>query len=280
MTFRLAAGYRLLRTLGVRSFVATLFYRANLKIKIYLRGRNKVVSLDGCEFPLSSLPDTEMKLELLNGGYELPERNAARRYIHADWGVVELGACIGVVACVTNKLLRDPTAHVVLEVNPQVIPHLQSNRDANDCSFKIVNCALAYNSSEISFVPQPDFWRNFIGHDGSRPPVTVQATQLSQILEEAQFEKYALICDIEGQEYELVMREAETLRNAELIIMEVHPFMIGEQKIAEILSILNGFGFKIIERSALVVVLSKGKKAYRRNTHLKLHPKGVEAFAR
>lgn len=83
------------------------------------------------------------------------------------------------------------------------------------------------------------------------------ATQLSRILQEEQFEKYALICDIEGHEYELVMREPDALRRAELIIIEVHPHMIGEEKVQTIMSRFADLGFKPIERSALVVVFSK-----------------------
>ena len=258
MIRNLRAAYRLLRKKGISDFSGLVYNMVKLKVEIYARGRNRTVALDGCRFPLRDLPDTQMKLELLTGGYEQPERSAARRYIRREWPVVELGGCIGVVACVTNRMLQDSKAHVVLEANPLVIPQLKSNRDANNCSFKIVNRALAYDSDTVTFSPLIDFWGNSLHHDGSRePPVTVPATQLRQILAEEQFETYALICDIEGQEYELVMREPEALRRAELIIMEVHPHMIGKEKVETLLSKLAGLGFKTIDQSALVVVLSR-----------------------
>jgi FkbM family methyltransferase len=231
--------------------------RVKVEVELYFRGRNKVIWLNGCRFDLRELPNTPMKLELLSGGYEQPERNAALRYIRAEWPVVELGGCIGVVACITNKLLRDPKAHLVLEANPSVITHLNSNRSANNCSFRVINKALAYNTETVTFRPLRDFWGNSLLHDGSDPPVTVAATQLREILQEEKFEKFALICDIEGQEYELVMREAESLRVAELIIMEVHPHMIGEEKVQTILSKLTNLGFKMLDRSSLVVVFGK-----------------------
>jgi FkbM family methyltransferase len=247
----------MLRNMGIRSFCQTIFVRTRLKVEINLRGRNRVVSIDGCSFDLSNIPDTEMKLELLTGDYEEPERSAARRFIHTDWPVVELGACIGVVACVTNKLLSNPKAHVVLEASPISVPHLKSNRDANHCSFTIVNKALAYNTDKVTFVPQEDFWRNHLDHDGTRPPVTVEAIQLRKILSDNGFEKFALICDIEGREYDLVMHEEDALRKAEVIIMEVHPYMIGEEKIKILLSKLADWGFKTVEKSKLVVVLNR-----------------------
>lgn len=258
MTRKPSAARRLFRKRNVTAFSKAIYNRIKLKLEIRVRGRKKVVALDGCRFELRHVPDTSMKLELLTGRYELPERNAACRYIRKEWPVVELGGCIGVVSCIANKLLENPRAHVVLEANPLVIPHLESNRDANSCSFKIINRALAYDSSTVTFNPLLDFWGNSLDNGaGHEPPVTVPATQLRQILQEEQFEKYALICDIEGQEYELVMQEADALRNAELIIMEVHPHKIGQENVQTLLSKLAGLGFKTIDQSALVVVLSK-----------------------
>jgi FkbM family methyltransferase len=208
-------------------------------------------------FRLKDLPNTSMKLELQTGRYERPERQAVLRYVRADRPVVELGGCFGVVACVTNKVLRDPGKHVVLEANPLVIPLLESNREANQCSFKVVNRALAYNEGTVTFRPWLDFWGNSLHHEGGESPVTVPATQLREILREENFEKFALICDIEGQEYELVTRELEVLRNADPIIMEVHPHVIGEEKVQTLLSKLATLGFETIDKSAQVVVLSK-----------------------
>jgi FkbM family methyltransferase len=254
---RLSKAYRLLRKKGIGTFSEVVYGRLEVKLSILVRGRNKVVSLDGCVFPLRELADLPMKLELLTGAYEQPERSAALRYIRPEWPVVELGGCFGVVACVTNKLLQNPQAHVVVEANPLVIPLLMSNRDTNHCSFKIINKALAYDSDTITFKPNLDFWGNSVHHDGGQFPVSVPTTQLSQVLREEGFEKFALICDIEGQEYELVMQELDALDNAELIIMEVHPHVIGEVQVQTLMSKLATRGFRTIDSSAKVLVLSK-----------------------
>jgi len=237
--------------------IESLWTRAKRKLSIYVRGRNRVITLDGCRFDMREIPDNSMKLELLTGRYERPERDAVRRHIQAEWPVVELGGCIGVVACVTNKLLKNAEAHVVLEANPLAISSLKSNRDRNRCSFKILNRALAYGSDTVTFQPTLNFWGNSLDHNGGQPPVTVPATQLSQILDDQGFEKFALICDIEGYEFELVMQEPDALSKAALIILEVHPHMIGEDKVETLLSKLADMGFKTIDRSALVVVLGR-----------------------
>jgi len=257
VTRKLFKVQRLLRNKGIRAFSEIIYDRVRVKMNILALGRNKVVSLDGCRFPLSDLPDLRMKLELLTGAYEQPERRAALQYIRPEWAVVELGGCFGVVACVTNKLLQNPKAHIVVEANPLVIPLLMSNRDTNHCSFKIVNSALAYDVDTITFRPGLDFWGNSLYQDGGQPPVTVPTTQLRQILREEKFEKFALICDIEGQEYELVMREPDALTNAELIIMEVHTKVIGAEQVKALMLKLATRGFKMIDDFAQVLVLSK-----------------------
>jgi FkbM family methyltransferase len=253
---KVTSPHRSIRT-KVGGFSWTVYNTARLKAQIYARGRNKVVYFDGCRFELRNLPNTPMKLKLLNGEYEERERNAARQFIQKDWPVIELGGCIGVVACVTNKLLQRAEAHVVLEANPLVIPHLQSNKDANHCSFKIVNRAIAYDTDNVRFSPSTDLWGSSVLHNRSRKQVSVPATQLRQILREEQFEKYALICDIEGQEYELVMHEPDALERAELIIMEVHPHLVGEEKVKGLLSKLAVLGFKTVDSSGFVVVLNR-----------------------
>jgi FkbM family methyltransferase len=171
--------------------------------------------------------------------------------------VVELGACIGVVSCITNKLLENPANHLVLEVNPLVLPHLKSNREANGCAFQIVDKALAYDSETVTFKPLMDFWGSSLLHDGGQPPVTVQTTTLANLLEERSFGSFALICDIEGLEYELISREPETIRKAELIVLEVHPHILGNEKVEFLLSTLKNLGFGILSQSKNVISFRK-----------------------
>jgi FkbM family methyltransferase len=254
---KLQASYEYLRKNGFRRFCATVYAQLAVMAQIYAGGRNRTVSLDGCAFPLLKLANNPMKLALLDGSYEAPERAAVRKYLNPEWGVVELGACIGVVSCVTNRLLRNPQAHVVVEINPLAIPHLEANRERNGCSFKIVSRALAYDADSVTFRPHLDLWANFLNQGGNRPTVTVPATRLSEILAEQGFGKFALICDIEGQEFELVMHEPETVGMAELIIMELHPHMVGVAKVQRMMDSLEKLGFRLEARVADVVVLAK-----------------------
>ena len=54
----------------------------------------------------------------MRGSYEHEERELIRRWLKPEDHVIEFGACLGIVSCVTNKLLKDKTRHVVVEANP------------------------------------------------------------------------------------------------------------------------------------------------------------------
>jgi FkbM family methyltransferase len=250
----LHTAFTLLRDKGLGALMAAIYERADLKLKLAKAGKTNSVLLDGCQFDIQSLADTPMKLELLSGGYELPEREAARKYIKPNWPVIELGACVGVVACVTNKILTNPEAHVVVEANPAAIPHLELNRNNNRCSFKVINGAIAYGTEAVSLKPSLDFWGNSLHRNGNEPSVSVPAISLKELIQQEHFETFALICDIEGQEYELLMQEAEVIRGAAVIIVEVHPALIGEEKVTALLARLVELGFNNVERSKNVLV--------------------------
>jgi FkbM family methyltransferase len=260
----LLSAYRFLRVHGPKKFLRTAVQLLASRVKahavktqIRMRGASRIIELDHCHFSLAGLPDTSMKLELLSGRYEKPEREAVLHYLQPEWSVVELGGCIGVVSCITNKLLENPASHLVLEVNPLVLPFLKSNRDANGCVFEIMAKALAYDTETVTFQPLPDFWGNSLYHDGGQPPVTVETTTLKSLLQERQFGKFALICDIEGQEFELISREPETISKAELIVLEVHPHILGDEKVEFLMSTLKRLGFGILSRSKNVISFQK-----------------------
>jgi FkbM family methyltransferase len=194
-------------------------------------------------------------MQLITNIYEAPERRAVARYVRRNLPVVELGGSMGVVACVTNKLLKDPTAHLVVEANPLAIPHLELNRKLNRCQFEIVNRAIAYGVASVTFRPSSSMAGNSITADGDLPPVTVQTAQLRDLVRDRGFGRFNLVCDIEGLEYDLVCREMDVLKNADTIILETHARYIGEDKFRLMMTKLEELGFRVVEESGFVVVL-------------------------
>lgn len=245
--------YKLLHDGGIKN----LYDYSWIRLQVLAKGRKKQVRLDRCMFSLAGITDKSTILELLTNKYEASERRAVARYLRRDIPVVELGGSMGVVACVTNKLLTDPAAHVVVEANPLAIPQLELNRKLNGSQFEIVNCAIAYGADSVTFRPSADLAGNSITRAGNQPPVTVKAVKLGALVEERGFNRFTLVCDIEGLEYDLVCHEADVLKQADMIIMETHARYIGADKFRDMMAKLKHLGFTIVEEIGFVVVLQQ-----------------------
>jgi len=242
---------RVLREQGVAKVAALAADQLN---QLSRRAPGGLARLDGCRFVLR---DTEenVRAPLLRGVYEKPERVAIKRFLRRELPVIELGGSIGVVACITNKMLANPTRHLVVEADPGLIPRLTENRNLNGCQFEVLNRALAYGASSVSFFTTPDTRGGGIHHT-SGTEFSVPATTLEQAARDFSFERGTLICDIEGAEVDLVDNEIGVLeRRVETLIVEVHPHIVGQTRIDSMLEALKQAGFEVIHRQALVLTL-------------------------
>jgi FkbM family methyltransferase len=228
-----------------------------LRLQVLAKGNKDEIRIDGCTFRLKEITDGSTRIELITGNYEAAERKAVARYLRRDLPVVELGGSMGVVACVTNRLLKDRKAHVVVEANPLAIPHLEHNRQLNRSQFEIVNCAIAYGAELVTFRPATNMAGTSLTQPGEQSPVTVTAISLQKLVHDRGFASFGLVCDIEGLEYDLVCQEGDVLRNADTIIMETHARYIGEQKLHLMMTKLKQLGFKVVEEIGFVVVMQK-----------------------
>src|ERR1700761_1311871 len=149
---KLSTVRRLLREGGIKN----VFDYCRLRFQVWWKGNKSEVRVDTCMFNLAGVANDAIKIELITGKYELAERRAIARYLNRSMPVVELGGSMGVVACVTNKLLADPTRHVVVEANPTAIPQLEVNKKLNGRQFEIVNRAIAYGAESVTFRPSTD----------------------------------------------------------------------------------------------------------------------------
>ena len=203
---------------------------------------------DGCVFLIPKKITTfEFRACFLTKAYEMDERKLVRKYIFPEDSVLELGACLGVVSCVTNKLLRNQTRHLVVEANPYCLPAIHRNRDLNQCAFLIENCAVS-NQREVTFFLHPDYLVGGTAQKESALPVRVPGRSLPELAD--RYGPFSvLIMDIEGGELEAMESSAGILRNFRLVIIELHDWVIGVTGINRCHELLQQAGFKLAERS-------------------------------
>jgi FkbM family methyltransferase len=220
--------------------------------------KGNVVSIDGCEFSVRSPAiSTAFKSYFFFDCYELAEREALNHYLDPCLPVVELGGAMGVISCLTNRRLHDPLKHVVVEANPEILPLLKDNRDRNGCQFTILPGAVAYGADEIAFHISEEFWTSSVQAPFDKS-VNVPTLRLEQIVNEFGFQKFTLICDIEGGEVDLVKFDEDVLREQVVsLIIEVHEDIAGAVSIRNMLLRLEEMGFKSVHKHHAVYVLQK-----------------------
>ena len=205
--------------------------------------------LDGCTFELDShVISPSLKYLLLTGKHEAPERTLIRRYLNRALPLVELGGALGVVSCIANAMLEVPSRHVVVEANPGLLQLLDDNRRRNGCEFTVMHRAIGYGAPMLRFPVHADVLASSTFVENAST-VEVQTTSLRAILDAHGFSRCSLVCDIEGAEIELVREEPAILRDhVDVLIMEVHERIVGQQHVDAMLQSLQGLGFELIER--------------------------------
>jgi FkbM family methyltransferase len=210
--------------------------------------------VDGCEFeiPRDSTRVAE-RAGFLKSDYEGEERELVRKFIRPDDYVLEIGACLGIVSCITNKLLRDNARHVVVEGNPFCIPAIHRNREINHCGFLVENCALS-SQRDVTFYLHPDYilggttqcvMGGGIPSRGNRS-VRVPGRTLAELgVRYGPFS--ALVMDVEGSELDALEPAEEILKQYRVVVIELHEWAIGAEKVERCREILRraGLQFKV-----------------------------------
>ena len=202
---------------------------------------------DGCEFIIpKDITSRAYRACFLKGDYEAEERELIRSFVRPEDTVLEFGACLGIVSCVTNKLLADKTRHIVVEGNPFCLPAIHRNRNHNQCGFLVENCAVS-NSPDATFYLHPVYVVGGTTQRKTNLPVRVPARTLAE-LDSRHGPFTVLIMDIEGSELEIFSASREQLARYRLVIVEMHPWAIGEAGVERCREMLAAAGLKSQQR--------------------------------
>lgn len=195
---------------------------------------------------------------LLRGKYEAEEAAMIRKHLGADRTVIELGGSLGVIARLVRSRLDPGVRHVVVEANPALLETCRANaviRDADPT--EIFAAAIHYDGPIARFELSGNVHANRVNGAGGGRMIEVPAMTLADVWARAgRPETYALVCDIEGGELPMVMRDGPTLACASLIIMELHPqyYPAGTTDEAAIRGQMAELGLEEIDRVSDVSV--------------------------
>jgi FkbM family methyltransferase len=185
--------------------------------------------------------------------YEDGERKLAKKHIHPDDTILELGACIGVVSSVCNRILNKRSKHVVVEANPQLIPWLEGNRSLNKAEFAIESGMLSKSSDGTFRIEK--FIVSGSANTSTGTIITVPVFDIESVTTKHGFIPSTIVMDIEGGEVDFLAENETWLnehREVRLMIIEMHPFIVGPDSIREVTTTLERLGFACAEKSGPV----------------------------
>ena len=194
----------------------------------------KFHKIHGLEFTTANIVlDKAAAKSIKVGDWESSEIQLCKKYLKPTDTILELGACIGVVSCVTNAMLDRPQDHVVVEANPETAKVLRLNKEKNGSKFGIENC-LVFRTHSGKFYPAggaPQSGSTIIHNDNleeeDKNQFDFDFVQLPVVTVEALEKKYhkkfnTLVMDIEGGEFQFIKENIDFFGQLDLAIIEFH----------------------------------------------------------
>ncbi|MGB3244322.1 MAG: FkbM family methyltransferase [Sulfitobacter sp.] len=216
----------------------------------------------GMQFDVPELVSANLRYLLAKGRpYEAEEAEYIQRTLTPGTNVLELGGSIGVVSRVIRARIGPDARHIVVEANPDLAPVCRNNaaRGTAPGVTEVVQGAVAYTDAETVA-----FSRGITHHSGhlaraedvdtfDAPALTLK--DLSAKLPDG---PWALVCDIEGGEYDMFMKEpAASFSGITHGIIEIHPKEFADMGGSEsaFLERVTVLGFTVLDRTADVLLL-------------------------
>jgi FkbM family methyltransferase len=181
---------------------------------------------------------------IMRGHYESTETEAVQSLVKAGDRLLELGGGIGVVSAFAAKLLGDASV-VCVEANPKLLGYIQRVHAANSVHPKVIN-AVAVGSARhefASFYLRKNFWVSSFSPEPQDyvEKIEVEAVSIDQLV--VDHKPTVLVVDIEGGEIELM--ESDWTNGVRLVIMEVHPKVIGQIATEKLSKYFKDKGFAV-----------------------------------
>lgn len=207
-----------------------------------------------------SIPDEipfSIKRQLMQGRYEEPERRLVERFINPTLPLIEVGGSLGVLSAFIGRKLHPRTPYLVVEANTRIIETCRANARTGrgpDGRVTVMNCALAYGASEVSFPVDDNIHANRL-NGTAQETITVPAHTLAalrQMLDPGP-DPFTLVMDIEGYEFDVFETDGETLRECKLAIVETHPGLFAERgrSLDGFLALVRDLGFEILAQDGV-----------------------------
>ncbi len=197
------------------------------------------------------------------GFYESAELRLINKYLSPDLPVIELGGSLGIVSSHIISRLKQP--FTIVEANPMLIETIRintGNYNHHHVMVQVVNKAISYAGNSVSFAVSNNNTESSIANKSetglnNKNIITVPATTLAVLTKD--IPSFTLVCDIEGAEVELLIKDKEGLNKCRYVFMEVHKTSFENKNYTQgdVIELLLQQNFKLKEYDGHVVYMEK-----------------------
>jgi FkbM family methyltransferase len=224
-----------------------------LAYKIRRKLQLKTVTLSGIKLTaeLQDVPKSIQK-QLYQMKYESQELTLVRTALASGDRVLEVGAGIGFIGIACTKICGEKNI-LSYEPNPAMKSVIEKNYRLNELTPNLRNKVLDVKPGEVEFFFSEGVLSSSLIDRKQGGATRVEADGISDVISE--YNPNAIVMDVEGAEIEL-------LRNCSLdgvskLVIEMHPHVVGEDKVANLCDYLTDTGLALKNRQGKVYLFQR-----------------------
>jgi len=212
------------------------------KIRRKIRPETVVVSGIRVSSSLDDIP-ADIRKQLYKNDYEKGELTLVRKALRPDDRVLEVGAGIGFISVACAKVCG-PDKVISYEPNPAMKRVIEKNYKLNAVQPTLRNKVLATEAGTVEFFFSDNVLSSSLIDRKHGGRSAVEADAIDAVV--AEYRPTAIVMDVEGAEIDLL--RACDLAGVNKIVIEMHPHIVGQDKIDALSEYLAGQGLGLDER--------------------------------
>lgn len=228
-------------------------FAQRLAYKIRHQLQPKTITLNGIRLTTErSYVPKDIQKQLYQNRYESQELSLVRSALASGDRVLEVGAGIGFIGIACAKICGQDNI-LSYEPNPAMKAVIEKNYELNGLRPNLRSKVLDVEAGEVEFFFSEGILSSSLIDRNQGSATRVEADGIAQVTHD--FAPTAIVMDVEGAEIELLRRC--NLGGVSKLVIEMHPHVVGVEKIDELCDYLTSTGFSLRQRISKVYLFDR-----------------------
>ena len=180
---------------------------------------------------------------LFKGTYEAHECDLVERVARSGDRVLEIGTGIGLVSLVATRLCGEGQVFSY-EANPDLEPVIRENYRLNGWTPDLTMRAVTSDGCDLPFFRSSNVVSSsVVDRNLAGDRIVVESLAINDLIDERR--PSVLIMDVEGSEVDLL--STADLSRVRILIVEMHPHIVGKEKITTLTLDIEKKGFRLAD---------------------------------